>query len=61
MSHSFAETLGGIAVEDFFRDSWGKQFTRLPGTRGRFHDLLSWSEVNGLLQKHRLEPLTARR
>jgi ribosomal protein L16 Arg81 hydroxylase len=56
VSHSFAETLGGIAVEDFLRDSWGKQFTRLPGTRGRFHDLLSWSEVNGLLQKHRLEP-----
>lgn len=56
MSHSFAETLGGIAVEDFLRDFWGKQFTRLPGTRGRFHDLLSWSEVNGLLQKHRLEP-----
>lgn len=56
MSHSFAETLGGLAVDDFLRDFWGKQFTRLHGTRGRFHDLLSWSEVNGLLQKHRLEP-----
>lgn len=56
MTHSFAATLGGIAVEDFLRDFWGKRFTRMPGTRGRFHDLLSWSEVNGLLQKHRLEP-----
>jgi ribosomal protein L16 Arg81 hydroxylase len=35
---------------------WGRTFAVLSGTRGRFHRLLSWSEVNGMLQKHRLEP-----
>lgn len=41
---------------DFLANVWGKTFAHLPGTRGRFHDLLSWAEVNGMLQKHRLEP-----
>ncbi len=42
--------------EDFLSRVWGQSFAFLPGTRGRFHELLSWSEVNGMLQKHRLEP-----
>lgn len=56
MRHSFAATLGSLGTEAFLQEFWGKRFTRLPGTPGRFRDLLSWSEVNGLLQKHRLEP-----
>jgi hypothetical protein len=36
--------------------AWGRNFAHIPGARGRFHDLLSWSEVNDMLQKHRLEP-----
>ncbi|HEX8407857.1 MAG TPA: cupin domain-containing protein [Thermoanaerobaculia bacterium] len=50
---SFAGTVG---VPDFLTRFWGKGFAHLPGTPGRFHGLLSWSEVNGMLQKHRLEP-----
>jgi ribosomal protein L16 Arg81 hydroxylase len=53
---SFAETLGAIGTEDFLSRIWGQTFAHLPGARGRFHGLLSWSEVNGMLQKHRLEP-----
>jgi ribosomal protein L16 Arg81 hydroxylase len=56
MTVTFAETLGAVPLDDFLTRVWGQTFAHLPGTRGRFHDLLSWSEVNGMLQKHRLEP-----
>lgn len=56
MSITFAETLGTIPVGEFLTRVWGQTFAHLPGTPGRFHGLLSWSEVNGMLQKHRLEP-----
>ncbi|HVG25593.1 MAG TPA: cupin domain-containing protein, partial [Thermoanaerobaculia bacterium] len=49
---SFADLVG----EDFLTRVWGRTYAVLPGTPGRFHSLLSWSEVNGMLQKHRLEP-----
>jgi ribosomal protein L16 Arg81 hydroxylase len=53
---TFAQTLGPFAADEFLRDVWGRRFAHLPGARGRFRELLSWSEVNGMLQKHRLEP-----
>ncbi|HEY0371485.1 MAG TPA: cupin domain-containing protein, partial [Thermoanaerobaculia bacterium] len=56
MTISLAETLGSLPVGDFLTRVWGQTFAHIPGTRGRFHELLSWSEVNGMLQKHRLEP-----
>ena len=56
MTVTFAETLGSIGVDDFLRRIWGQTFAFLPGSPGRFHDVLSWPEVNGMLQKHRLEP-----
>lgn len=52
----FASTLGGVAVDDFLARIWGQTFAHIPGARGRFYGLLSWSEVNAMLQKHRLEP-----
>ncbi|HEX7154235.1 MAG TPA: cupin domain-containing protein [Thermoanaerobaculia bacterium] len=56
MTTTFASALGSIGVDDFLTRIWGRTFAHLPGARGRFHDLLSWEEVNGMLQKHRLEP-----
>ena len=56
MGITLAETLGAVPVADFLTRVWGQTFAHLPGVRGRFHGLLSWSEVNGMLQKHRLEP-----
>lgn len=53
MNHTFTSIVGG---EHFLAQVWGQRFAHLPGTRSRFHDLLSWSDVNGMLQKHRLEP-----
>ncbi|HEX9982456.1 MAG TPA: cupin domain-containing protein [Thermoanaerobaculia bacterium] len=56
MTITFADTLAPTGVEDFLTRTWGRSFAHLPGARGRFRDLLSWEEVNGMLQKHRLEP-----
>lgn len=56
MTITFAEALGALPVDDFLTRVWGQTFAFLPGARGRFQGLLSWSEVNGMLQKHRLEP-----
>jgi len=53
---TFAETLGATRVDDFLARTWGRTLAHLPGARGRFHGILSWSEVNGMLQKHRLQP-----
>ncbi len=56
MTTTFASTLGAAGVDDFLARVWGRTYAHLPGSSGRFHDLLSWSDVNGMLQKHRLEP-----
>lgn len=56
MTTTFSSTLSPLGVDDFLARVWGQSFAHLPGTRGKFHDLLSWSDVNGMLQKHRLEP-----
>ena len=56
MATTFSSTLSPLGVDEFLSRIWGESFAHLPGTRGRFHDLLSWSDVNAMLQKHRLEP-----
>jgi len=53
---TFAEALGPAGVDDFLGRIWGQTFAFLPGERGRFRELLPWSAVNDMLQKHRLEP-----
>jgi Cupin superfamily protein len=53
---TFAEALGPVSVDDFLGRIWGRTFAFIPGTRGRFQELLPWPAVNDMLQKHRLEP-----
>jgi ribosomal protein L16 Arg81 hydroxylase len=53
---TFAGTLGELGVDEFLGNIWGQTFAHLPGARGRFRELLPWSEVNAMLQRHRLEP-----
>jgi hypothetical protein len=53
---TFHDLLGALPLDEFLGNVWGRTFAHLPGTRGRFHGLLAWSDVNGMLQKHRLEP-----
>jgi hypothetical protein len=52
---TFAQTLAP-SVDSFLRDTWGRTFAHLPGAPGRFHELLSWDELNRVLQTQRLEP-----
>lgn len=56
MTRTLAETLGPIPLDHFLGNIWGRQFAHIAGERGRFRDVLRWSEVNGMLQRHRLEP-----
>lgn len=56
MAITFEETVGAIGVENFLTHVWGRSFAHIPGASGRFHEVLSWAEVNGMLQRHRLEP-----
>jgi ribosomal protein L16 Arg81 hydroxylase len=49
-------TFSTLVPPDFLATRWGQSFASLPGTRGRFHELLSWNDVNAMLQRHRLEP-----
>jgi len=49
-------TLSTLTPPDFLTATWGRTFAHMPGNRGRFHELLAWSDVNGMLQRHRLEP-----
>jgi ribosomal protein L16 Arg81 hydroxylase len=53
---TFAQILGPDHVEEFLRETWGQNFAYFRGEGGRFHELLSWRDVNSMLQKHRLEP-----
>ncbi len=50
MPLTFADTLGATSVDDFLGSHWGQAFAFLPGTRGRFQELLPWSAVNDMLQ-----------
>ena len=56
MTATFAETLTPVPVDHFLGQIWGQTFAHLPGPRGRFQELLPWSAVNEMLQRHRLEP-----
>ena len=56
MTTTFDSALGTVSVEDFLTRIWGRTFAHLPGRRGQFRDLLTWADVNAMLQKHRLEP-----
>lgn len=45
-----------MGTEVFLRDYWLKQFVHIPGKPGRFTSLLTWDELNAILEQHRLTP-----
>jgi hypothetical protein len=49
-------TFHSLLPADFLTSIWGRTFAHVRGTPGRFGEVISWDEVNGMLQKHRLEP-----
>jgi hypothetical protein len=52
----FDSVLAPLGAEVFLRDYWLKQFVHIPGKPGRFTPLLTWDELNGILEQHRLAP-----
>lgn len=52
----FDSVLSPLGRDVFLRDYWLKKLVHIPGTAGRFADLLSWNELNAILEQHRLIP-----
>jgi len=52
----FDEVVSPLGVPAFLREYWLKTFVHIPGKAGRFTKLLTWSELNAILEQHRLTP-----
>jgi ribosomal protein L16 Arg81 hydroxylase len=52
----FESVVAPLGAEVFLRDYWLKQFVHIRGKAGRFTPLLTWDELNAILEQHRLTP-----
>jgi len=52
----FDDVVSPLGANVFLKDYWLKTLVHVPGRPGRFTDLLSWSELNAILEQHRLTP-----
>ena len=52
----FDEVVSPLGVPAFLREYWLKTFVHIPGKAGRFTKLLTWNELNAILEQHRLTP-----
>jgi hypothetical protein len=52
----FEQVVAPLGADAFHKDYWLKRFVHIPGQPGRFSDLLSWDELNAVLEQHRLTP-----
>jgi hypothetical protein len=52
----FEQVVAPLGADVFLRDYWLAQFVHIRGTPGRFTGLLSWDELNAILEQHRLTP-----
>ena len=53
---AFDRIVAPLSRESFLSEHWGKSFVRVRGQAGRFESMLSWSELNSILEECRLEP-----
>ena len=53
---NFDHVIAPLPRAAFLSEYWNKSFLRLPGAPGRFTNLLSWDELNRILEQHRLAP-----
>jgi hypothetical protein len=53
--HDLPGLLSPYDTADFLRTCWGRQYLHVPGTRGKFSELLPWSALNQILEQHRLD------
>jgi len=52
----FDEAVSPLGADAFLRDYWLKNFLHITGKAGRFTKLLTWSDLNVILEQHRLAP-----
>ena len=52
----FDQIVAPLGTGVFLKDYWLKTLVHIPGKAGRFTDLLTWSELNAILEQHRLTP-----
>jgi hypothetical protein len=52
----FDQVVAPLGASAFLKGYWLKSFVHIPGQPGRFTDLLSWDELNAILEQHRLTP-----
>lgn len=52
----FDRIISPVTRESFLSEFWGRSFLHVAGQTGRFTHLLPWSELNSILERHRLEP-----
>ena len=52
----FDQVVAPLGAGVFLKDYWLKTLVHIPGEAGRFADLLTWSELNAILEQHRLAP-----
>jgi ribosomal protein L16 Arg81 hydroxylase len=52
----FDQIVAPLGTDTFLRDYWLKNFVHIPGKAGRFTDLVTWAELNAILEQHRLLP-----
>ena len=53
---TFDQVISPLTRADFISDFWTKSFLRLPGQTGRFQGLLTWNELNSILEQDRFDP-----
>jgi ribosomal protein L16 Arg81 hydroxylase len=52
----FDEVIAPLTRKKFLSDHWNKAFLRMKGKAGRFTGLLTWDDLNAILEQHRLTP-----
>src|SRR5665213_3747874 len=52
----FDQVVSPLGTDTFLRDYWLKTFVHIPGTAGRFSELLTWADLDRILEQHRLLP-----
>jgi Cupin superfamily protein len=53
---TFDEVVSPLGADAFLKDYWLRQFVHIPGKAGRFTGLLTWTNLNSVLEQHRLMP-----
>jgi ribosomal protein L16 Arg81 hydroxylase len=56
VANSLEHLVSPMTKEEFLRRYWGKSFIHIPGPKGKFSSLAPWSQLNKILEEHRLRP-----